>query len=147
MQRTVLGAHAMLWPRLKMKLGTLAVSIFPSTERPGKPFGHPYTCPLKPKCHHHMRFFMASALRDTRACISFTSSPYSQPKRGNHSPCIPLSFVSFSPSTTTESCFFPRHPTPPCREKASLTAVLLSSDINTMKEITANFYGLSHHEQ
>ena len=89
-------------------------------------------------------------LRETQDLhFNLTSFRWFQPKLGNHSPCHSLtSSVFLFPSLhPTEGSFFPWHPALRCREKSSLTAVLLPGDINTMKEITANFYELSHHLQ
>lgn len=72
-----------------------------------------------------------------------------QPKLGNDSLCHPhqLCFPFSFPPAPWKGCFFLDTLLLDAEKSLSLTAVLLPSDINTMKEIIANFCELSHHLQ
>lgn len=86
---------------------------------------------------------------DTRICISFwlLSNASRQSLEITLIILSPMLFSFSSSSPSQRAIFSPWHPSPRHREKSSLTAVLLHSDINTMKKISANFYELSHHKQ
>lgn len=121
LQKTVLGPS--LCPdQADTETRGYAVTISSSNAQPGQPSGN-HTL-----AHGHQAV--------TTTCISSEPGLCGTPELAFHfdffpilpaqvlkspPPCISLSsFVSFSPSRAMESCFFHRHRTPPCREKASL---------------------------
>ena len=116
----------------------------------GSPPRRPSGCPSTAKVTPPNVLLPSQGSERHRICISIWLLPDDSSQSLEITPPVILSPVLFSffpPSTPLRALVFPWHPALQCREKSSLTAVLLPSDINTMKEITANFYELSHHLQ